>query len=105
MVKFTELNYYNGITTLFLILLSFFLSISISISQITLGVLLLLLIIYIIDKKYKPTGYNIGINCGVSAGQTVMHVHVHLIPRYDGDVKNPKGGVRGVIPEKRDYTR
>lgn len=59
----------------------------------------------IIDKKYKPTGYNIGINCGVSAGQTVMHVHVHLIPRYDGDVKNPKGGVRGVIPEKRDYTR
>ena len=57
------------------------------------------------DKKYKPTGYNIGINCGVSAGQTVMHVHVHLIPRYDGDVKNPKGGVRGVIPEKRDYTR
>ena len=59
----------------------------------------------IIDEKYKPTGYNIGINCGVSAGQTVMHVHVHLIPRYDGDVKNPKGGVRGVIPEKRDYTR
>lgn len=59
----------------------------------------------IIDNKYKPTGYNIGINCGVSAGQTVMHVHVHLIPRYDGDVENPKGGVRGVIPEKRDYTR
>lgn len=59
----------------------------------------------IIDNKYKPTGYNIGINCGVSAGQTVMHVHVHLIPRYDGDVENPRGGVRGVIPEKRDYTR
>ena len=59
----------------------------------------------IIDKKYKPTGYNNGITCGVSAGQTVMHVHVHLIPRYDGDVENPKGGVRGVIPEKRDYTR
>ena len=57
----------------------------------------------IIDEKYKPTGYNIGINCGVSAGQTVMHVHVHLIPRYDGDVENPRGGVRGVIPENKDY--
>ena len=57
----------------------------------------------IIDKKYKPTGYNIGINCGVSAGQTVMHVHVHLIPRYDGDVENPRGGVRGVIPENKNY--
>ena len=42
-------------------------------------------------------------NCGISAGQTVMHIHVHLIPRYDGDVKNPRGGVRGVIPEKQDY--
>ena len=42
-------------------------------------------------------------NCGVSAGQTVMHIHVHLIPRYDGDVENPRGGVRGVIPEKKDY--
>ena len=57
----------------------------------------------IIDEKYKPTGYNIGMNCGVSAGQTVMHIHVHLIPRYDGDVENPRGGVRGVIPSKRDY--
>ena len=57
----------------------------------------------IIDEKYKPTGYNIGMNCGISAGQTVMHIHVHLIPRYDGDVENPRGGVRGVIPEKQDY--
>ena len=56
-----------------------------------------------IDEKHKPTGYNIGINCGVSAGQTIMHIHVHLIPRYDGDVENPRGGVRGVIPNKRDY--
>lgn len=56
-----------------------------------------------IDEKYKPTGYNIGMNCGISAGQTVMHVHVHLIPRYDGDVENPRGGVRGVIPNKKDY--
>lgn len=57
----------------------------------------------IVDKRYKPTGYNIGMNCGVSAGQSVMHVHVHLIPRYDGDVDNPRGGVRGVIPSKRSY--
>lgn len=57
----------------------------------------------IIDKKYNPTGYNIGMNCGESAGQTVMHVHVHLIPRYDGDVENPRGGVRGVIPSKQKY--
>lgn len=56
-----------------------------------------------IDKKYNPTGYNIGMNCGSSAGQTVMHVHVHLIPRYDGDVENPRGGIRGVIPKKQNY--
>lgn len=57
----------------------------------------------LIDKKYSPTGYNIGMNCGVSAGQSVMHVHVHLIPRYDGDVENPRGGIRGVIPNKQSY--
>ena len=57
----------------------------------------------IIDKKYNPSGYNIGMNCGVSAGQSVMHIHVHLIPRYDGDVENPRGGVRGVIPKKQNY--
>lgn len=56
-----------------------------------------------IDKKYHPTGYNIGMNCGLSAGQSVMHVHVHLIPRYDGDVENPRGGIRGVIPQKQNY--
>ena len=49
------------------------------------------------------TGFNIGVNCGVSAGQTVMHVHIHLVPRRDGDVDNPTGGVRGVIPERRIY--
>ena len=48
----------------------------------------------------KPDGYNIGINCGEAAGQTVMHLHVHLIPRYRGDVPDPTGGVRGVIPGK-----
>ena len=57
----------------------------------------------IIDKEYKPSGYNIGMNCGISAGQSVMHIHVHLIPRYDGDVENPRGGVRGVIPSKQNY--
>jgi len=56
-----------------------------------------------IDKEYHPDGYNIGVNCGESAGQTIMHLHVHLIPRYEGDVKNPRGGVRGIIPEKQNY--
>ena len=49
------------------------------------------------------TGYNIGINNGESAGQTILHVHFHLIPRRNGDTKNPRGGVRGVIPGKRGY--
>lgn len=56
-----------------------------------------------LEAKYKPNGYNIGINCGDAAGQTIFHVHVHLIPRYKGDIDNPRGGVRGVIPEKRIY--
>jgi len=56
-----------------------------------------------VDKKFNPDGYNIGINCGEAAGQTVMHLHIHLIPRYKGDIENPRGGVRGVIPEKRIY--
>ena len=50
-------------------------------------------------------GYNIGINVGESAGQTVMYPHVHLIPRKKGDTKNPKGGVRNVIAGKGDYTK
>ena len=49
------------------------------------------------------TGFNIGMNCGESAGQTVMHCHIHLIPRREGDVDEPKGGVRGVIPERQAY--
>ncbi|MFA7139116.1 MAG: HIT family protein [Bacteroidales bacterium] len=57
----------------------------------------------IMDKRFNPDGYNIGINCGEAAGQTVMHLHIHLIPRYRGDIKNPRGGVRGVIPHKRIY--
>ncbi|GAB6179034.1 HIT family protein [Desulfotomaculum defluvii] len=56
-----------------------------------------------LDSRYQPGGYNIGINVGEAAGQTVWHLHVHLIPRYKGDIDNPRGGVRGVIPEKRIY--
>ncbi len=55
------------------------------------------------DRMYHPDGYNIGVNNGEVSGQTVMHAHVHLIPRYKGDVDDPKGGVRGVIPEKQAY--
>lgn len=49
------------------------------------------------------TGFNVGVNCGTDAGQTIFHVHVHLIPRRKGDMENPKGGVRGVIPAKQGY--
>ena len=51
----------------------------------------------------KPDGYNVGFNCGSAAGQTVPHVHVHVIPRYSGDMPDPRGGVRHVIPEKGNY--
>ncbi|MDQ0253368.1 diadenosine tetraphosphate (Ap4A) HIT family hydrolase [Evansella vedderi] len=57
----------------------------------------------LLEEKYQPDGYNIGINCGESAGQTIFHVHVHLIPRYKGDMEDPRGGVRGVIPNKQKY--
>lgn len=57
----------------------------------------------ILDRQYKPDGYNIGVNSGVAAGQTVMHVHMHLIPRYAGDRPDPRGGVRWVLPEKAAY--
>lgn len=52
---------------------------------------------------FNPDGFNIGINIGEKAGQTIPHVHIHLIPRYSGDMSDPEGGVRGVIPEKRKY--
>ena len=57
----------------------------------------------ILDGRYNPDGYNIGMNCGEAAGQTVMHCHIHIIPRYKGDCENPRGGVRGVIPSKQQY--
>ncbi|QKI88262.1 HIT family protein [Thiomicrorhabdus xiamenensis] len=54
-------------------------------------------------ERYQPDGFNIGVNCGEVAGQSVPHAHIHLIPRYSGDTDDPKGGVRGVIPEKQKY--
>lgn len=56
-----------------------------------------------LDAELSPDGYNVGINVNEAAGQTVFHVHMHLIPRYKGDVENPRGGVRGVIPNKQKY--
>lgn len=56
-----------------------------------------------LDKKFKPQGYNVGVNCGLVSGQTIDHVHIHLIPRYENDVEDPRGGVRGVIPSKQKY--
>ena len=57
----------------------------------------------ILDEKFQPDGFNVGINSGETGGQTVPHVHIHLIPRYKGDMENPRGGVRGVIPSKQKY--
>jgi diadenosine tetraphosphate (Ap4A) HIT family hydrolase len=56
-----------------------------------------------LDGEYAPDAYNIGINDGAAAGQTVMHLHVHLIPRYKGDADDPRGGVRWIFPAKAAY--
>ena len=56
-----------------------------------------------VEERHHPDGFNVGMNCGEAAGQTVMHFHCHVIPRYSGDMTDPRGGVRGVIPEKQGY--
>jgi len=56
-----------------------------------------------IQQQHQPQGYNIGINDGLAAGQTVMHLHIHLIPRYEGDSADPRGGVRWIFPDRAKY--
>jgi len=58
-----------------------------------------------IEEEFKPDGYNVGINVNAAAGQSIFHVHIHLIPRYTGDSPNPQGGVRQVLLEKAHYQR
>jgi len=65
--------------------------------------LILLLKDEILKNDDSVVGFNIGINCGEAAGQTIMHAHIHLISRRQGDTPNPRGEVRGVIPEKMAY--
>ena len=57
----------------------------------------------ILASQFSPDGFNVGVNCGEAAGQSVWHAHIHVIPRYTGDVQNPRGGVRHVIPLKGNY--
>jgi diadenosine tetraphosphate (Ap4A) HIT family hydrolase len=57
----------------------------------------------ILQKERNPDGFNIGINDGVAAGQTVMHLHIHLVPRYADDMTDPRGGVRWIFPDKAAY--
>ncbi|WP_242928598.1 HIT family protein [Pontibacter vulgaris] len=57
----------------------------------------------LIEEEFTPDGYNIGMNCGAVAGQTVMHFHCHLIPRYKGDMANPRGGIRHCVEGKGYY--
>jgi len=59
----------------------------------------------LINLDKEITGFNVGVNAGVDAGQSIMHCHIHLIPRRRGDMDNPRGGVRGVIPSKQKYIK
>jgi diadenosine tetraphosphate (Ap4A) HIT family hydrolase len=56
-----------------------------------------------LEEEYHPDRSNVGVNVGNAAGQTVPHMHIHVIPRYRGDTRHPRGEIRGVIPEKQDY--
>ena len=56
-----------------------------------------------VEREHSPDGYNIGVNNGEAAGQTVLHLHIHLIPRYRGDRVDPRGGVRWILPDKAAY--
>ncbi len=56
-----------------------------------------------LQKRFNPDGFNVGININKEAGQTIFHCHIHVIPRYKGDVTEPRGGIRGVIPNKKNY--
>ena len=58
-----------------------------------------------LSETLQPDGFNIGINAGPAAGQTVGHAHVHVIPRFGGDVPDPRGGIRWVLPERAAYWR
>jgi len=57
----------------------------------------------VLEARFKPDGFNVGVNCGEAAGQSVWHAHIHVIPRFKGDTPFPKGGVRHVIPLKGSY--
>ena len=59
----------------------------------------------LIDARHRPNAYNIGCNDGIEAGQTIMHFHMHVIPRYRGDVPDPRGGIRWVLGDKAAYWR
>ena len=55
----------------------------------------------LLEARHKPDGFNVGVNCGATAGQSVWHAHIHVIPRFPGDSPDPLGGVRHVIPRKK----
>lgn len=57
----------------------------------------------ILNEQFHPDGFNIGVNCGEFAGQSVWHAHIHVMPRYKGDIENPRGGVRHIIPGRGNY--